>query len=224
MKSHQTKEQFVLVNKEQLESLLYSYHRDNVLANIWLFEYEQSVYSDIRDEYLQDVCFDSLDKLVKNKQFAFIISDTFVGPIYEKKELAEQTRNCFTDVENIFVLSLEELNILVFSYYRDEICEEIREQFDVAYEEESEAENYFEHLSEMSGYDIDSYEDLIKLEFESEEAKTVPLPFFRETFLHVNEAEQNENPSQSSDNGELVVSNNLFLLRCNKIYWLFQFY
>ena len=34
MKSHQTKEQFVLVNKEQLESLLYSYHRDNVLANI----------------------------------------------------------------------------------------------------------------------------------------------------------------------------------------------
>ena len=113
---------------------------------------------------------------------------------------------------------MEELNILVFSYYRDEICEEIREQFDVAYEEESEAENYFEHLSEMSGYDIDSYEDLIKLEFESEEAKTVPLPFFRETFLHVNEAEQNENPSQSSDNGELVVSNNLFLLRCNKIY------
>lgn len=218
MKSHQTKEQFVLVNKEQLESLLYSYHRDNVLANMGLFEDEQSVYSDIRDEYLQDVCFDSLDKLVKDKQFTFIISDTFVGPIYETKELAEQTRNCFTDVENIFVLSLEELNVLVFSYYRDDICEEIREQFDVAYEEESEAENYFEHLSEMSGYDINSYEDLIKLEFESEEAKIVPLPFFRETFLHVNESEQNGNPSQSSDNVESVVSNNLFLLRCNKIY------
>lgn len=218
MKSHQTKEQFVLVNKEQLESLLYSYHRDNVLANMVLFEDEQSVYSDIRDEYLQDVCFDSLDKLVKDKQFTFIISDTFVGPIYETKELAEQTRNCFTDVENIFVLSLEELNVLVFSYYRDDICEEIREQFDVAYEEESEAENYFEHLSEMSGYDINSYEDLIKLEFESEEAKIVPLPFFRETFLHVNESEQNGNPSQSSDNVESVVSNNLFLLRCNKIY------
>lgn len=218
MKSHQTKEQFVLVNKEQLESLLYSYHRDNVLANMGLFEDEQSVYSDIRDEYLQDVCFDSLDKLVKDKQFTFIISDTFVGPIYETKELAEQTRNCFTDVENIFVLSLEELNVLVFSYYRDDICEEIREQFDVAYEEESEAENYFEHLSEMSGYDINSYEDLIKLEFESEEAKIVPLPFLRETFLHVNESEQNGNPSQSSDNVESVVSNNLFLLRCNKIY------
>lgn len=218
MKSHQTKEQFVLVNKEQLESLLYSYHRDNVLANMGLFEDEQSVYSDIRDEYLQDVCFDSLDKLVKDKQFTFIISDTFVGPIYETKELAEQTRNCFTDVENIFVLSLEELNVLVFSYYRDDICEEIREQFDVAYEEESEAENYFEHLSETSGYDINSYEDLIKLEFESEEAKIVPLPFLRETFLHVNESEQNGNPSQSSDNVESVVSNNLFLLRCNKIY------
>lgn len=218
MKSHQTKEQFVLVNKEQLESLLYSYHRDNVLANMGLFEDEQSVYSYIRDEYLQDVCFDSLDELVKNKQFTFIISDTFVGPIYETKKLAEQTRNCFTDVENIFVLSLEELNVLVFSYYRDDICEEIREQFDVAYEEKSEAENYFEHLSEISGYDIESYEDLIKLEFESEEAKIVPLPFFRETFLHVNESEQNGNPSQSSDNVESVVSNNLFLLRYNKIY------
>lgn len=218
MKSNKNKDQFVLVKKEQLESLLYSYYRDNVLANMGLFEDEQSVYSDIRDEYLQDVCFDSLDKLVKNKQFTFIISDTFVGPIYETKELAEQTRNCFTDIENIFVLSLEELNVLVFSYYRDDICEEIREQFDVAYEEESEAENYFEHLSEMSGYDINSYEDLIKLEFESEEAKIVPLPFFRETFLHVNESEQNGNPSQSSDNVESVVSNNLFLLRYNKIY------
>ena len=219
MKSHQTKDQFVLVNKEQLETLLYSYYRDNVLANMGLFEDEQSVYSDIRDEYLQDVCFDSLDKLVKNKQYAFIISDTFVGPIYETKELAEQTRNCFTDVENIFVLSLEELNVLVFSYYRDDICEEIREQFDIyAYEEE--VENYFEHLSEMSGYDIESYEDLLKLEFESEEAKTVPLPFFRETFIHINEAEQNENPSQSqsSNNDKSVISNNLFLLRCNKIY------
>lgn len=185
-----------------------------------LFEDEQSVYSDIRDEYLQDVCFDSLDKLVKNKQFTFIISDTFVGPIYETKELAEQTRNCFTDIENIFVLSLEELNVLVFSYYRDDICEEIREQFDVAYEEESEAESYFEHLSEMSGYDIDSYEDLIKLEFESEEAKTIPLPFFRETFLHTNEAEQKLNPSQnqSSNNDKSFISNNLFLLRCNKIH------
>jgi hypothetical protein len=70
----------------------------------------------------------------------------------------------------------------------------------------------------MSGYDINSYEDLIKLEFESEEAKIVPLPFFRETFLHVNESEQNGNPSQSSDNVESVVSNNLFLLRYNKIY------
>lgn len=70
----------------------------------------------------------------------------------------------------------------------------------------------------MSGYDIESYEDLLKLEFESEEAKTVLLPFFREIFIHVNEAEQNGNPSQSSDNGESVVSNNLFLLRCNKIY------
>ena len=218
MKSNKNKDQFVLVKKEQLESLLYSYYRDNVLANMGLFEDEQSVYSYIRDEYLQDVCFDSLDKLVKNKQYAFIISDTFVGPIYETKELAEQTRNCFKSPENIFVLSLEELNVLVFSYYRDDICEEIREQFDVAYEEESEAENYFEHLSEMSGYDINSYEDLIKLEFESEEAKIVPLPFFRETFLHVNESEQNGNPSQSSDNVESVVSNNLFLLRCNKIY------
>ena len=189
MKSRKHKDQFVLVNKKRLETLVYSYHRDNVLANMGLFDDEQSVYSYIRDEYLQDVCFDSLDKLVKNKQFTFIISDTFVGPIYETKELAEQTRNCFTDVENIFVLSLEELNVLVFSYYRDDICEEIREQFDVAYEEES--ENYFEHLSEMSGYDIDSYEDLMKLEFESEEAKTIPLPFFRETFIHVNEAEQN---------------------------------
>lgn len=218
MKSNQNKDQFVLVKKEQLESLLYSYYRDNVLANMGLFEDENSSYSYSRDEYLNDVCFDSLDELVKNQQFTFIISDTFVGPIYETKELAEQTRNCFTNVENIFVLSLEELNVLVFSYYRDDICEEIREQFDVAYEEESEAENYFEHLSEMSGYDIESYEDLIKLEFESEEAKTVPLPFFRETFIHVNEAEQNGNPSQSSDNGESVVSNNLFLLRCNKIY------
>ena len=88
-----------------------------------LFEDEQSVYSDIRDEYLQDVCFGSLDELVKNKQFTFIISDTFVGPIYETKELAEQTRNCFDTTENIFVLSFEELNVLVFSYYRDEICE-----------------------------------------------------------------------------------------------------
>lgn len=218
MKSHQTKDQFVLVNKEQLETLLYSYYRDNVLDNMGLFEDEQSVYADIRDEYLQDVCFGSLDELVKNKQFTFIISDTFVGHIYETKELAEQTRNCFDTPENIFVLSLEELNVLVFSYYRDDICEEIREQFDVAYEEESEAENYFEHLSEMSGYDINSYEDLIKLEFESEEAKIVPLPFFRETFLHVNESEQNGNPSQSSDNVESVVSNNLFLLRYNKIY------
>ena len=85
---------------------------------------------------------------------------------------------------------------MVFSYYRDDICEEIREQFDI-YVYEEEAENYFEHLSEMSGYDIESYEDLIKLEFESEEAKTTPLPFFRETFLHVNESEQNGNPSQS---------------------------
>lgn len=218
MKSHQNKGQFVLVNKKQLEALLYSYHRDNVLANTWFFEDDNSIYSETRDEYVADYGFHSLDELVKNKQFTFIISDTFVGPIYETKELAEQTRNCFTDVKNIFVLSLEELNVLVFSYYRDEICEEIREQFDVAYEEESEAENYFEHLSEMSGYDIESYEDLIKLEFESEEAKTVPLPFFRETFIHVNEAEQNGNPSQSSDNGESVVSNNLFLLRCNKIY------
>lgn len=72
----------------------------------------------------------------------------------------------------------------------------------------------------MSGYDINSYEDLIKLEFESEEAKIVPLPFFRETFLHVNESEQNGNPSQSqsSNNDKSVISNNLFLLRCNKIY------
>lgn len=133
--------------------------------------------------------------------------------------MAEQTRNCFNNIENIFVLILAELNVLVFSYYRDDICEEIREQFDIyAYEEESEAENYFEHLSEISGYDIESYEALIKLEFESEEAKIVPLPFFRETFIHLNEAEQNENSSQSSDNGESVVSNNLFLLRCNKIY------
>lgn len=82
--------------------------------------------------------------------------------------MTEQTRNCFKNPENIFFLSLEELNVLVFSYYRDDICEEILEQFDIyAYEEESEAENYFEHLSEMSGYDIDSYEDLIKIEFES---------------------------------------------------------
>lgn len=123
MKSHQTKDQFVLVNKEQLETLLYLYYRDNVLDNMGLFEDEQSVYSDIRDEYLQDVCFGSLDELVKNKQFTFIISDTFVGPIYETKELAEQTRNCFDTTENIFVLSFEELNVLVFSYYRDEICE-----------------------------------------------------------------------------------------------------
>ena len=123
MKSHQTKDQFVLVNKEQLETLLYSYYRDNVLDNMGLFEDEQSVYSDIHDEYLQDVCFGSLDKLVKNKQFTFIISDTFVGPIYETKELAEQTRNCFDTPENIFVLSFEDLNVLVFSYYRDEICE-----------------------------------------------------------------------------------------------------
>lgn len=217
MKSNKNKDQFVLVNKKQLETLIYSYHRDNVLANMGLFEDENSSYSYIRDEYLNDVCFDSLDQLVKAKRFSFIISDTFVGPIYETKELAEQTRNCFTDVENIFVLSLEELNVLVFSYYRDDICEEIREQFDIyAYEEE--VENYFEHLSEMSGYDIENYEDLLKLEFESEEAKTVPLPFFREIFIHVNEAEQNGNPSQSSDNGESVVSNNLFLLRCNKIY------
>lgn len=218
MKSNKNKDQFVLIKKEQLESLLYSYYRDNVLANMGLFEDEKSVYSDIRDEYLNNVCFGSLDELVKNKQFAFIISDTFVGPIYETKELAEQTRNCFDAPENIFVLSLAELNVLVFSYYRDDICEEIREQFDVAYEEEK--ENYFEHLSEMSSYDIKSYEDLIKLEFESEEAKTTPLPFFRETFLHVNESEQNGNPNQSqnSNNDKSVISNNLFLLRCNKIY------
>lgn len=37
MKSHQNKDQFVLVKKEQLESLLYSYHRDNVLSNMGLF-------------------------------------------------------------------------------------------------------------------------------------------------------------------------------------------
>lgn len=206
-----------LLIKKQLEALLYSYHRDNVLTNTWFFEDDNSIYSETRDEYVADYGFHSLDELVKNKQFTFIISDAFVDPIYETKELAEQTHNCFTDVENIFVLSLEELNVLVFSYYRDEICEEISEQFDI-YAYESEAENYFEHLSEMSDYDINSYEDLIKLEFESEEAKTIPLPFFRETFIHLNEAEQNENPSQSSDNGELVVSNNLFLLRCNKIY------
>lgn len=206
-----------LLIKKQLEVLLYSYHRDNVLTNTWFFEDDNSIYSETRDEYVADYGFHSLDELVKNKQFTFIISDTFVGPIYETKELAEQTRNCFTDVENIFVLSLEELNVLVFSYYRDEICEEIREQFDI-YVYESEAENYFEYLSEISGYDINSYKDLIKFEFESEEAKTILLPFFRETFIHLNEAEQNGNSSQSSDNGESVVSNNLFLLQCNKIY------
>ena len=78
MKSHQTKDQFVLVNKEQLETLLYSYYRDNVLDNMRLFEDEQSVYSDIRDEYLQDVCFDSLDKLVKNKQFTYCGTTRFI--------------------------------------------------------------------------------------------------------------------------------------------------
>lgn len=44
MKSNKNKDQFVLVKKEQLESLLYSYYRDNVLANMGLFEDEKSVY------------------------------------------------------------------------------------------------------------------------------------------------------------------------------------
>ena len=34
MKSNKNKDQFVLVNKKQLETLIYSYHRDNVLANM----------------------------------------------------------------------------------------------------------------------------------------------------------------------------------------------